>query len=166
MSPKELEAVRAYDKQRRQRPEVQKREKANRDAYYQKHGEKLRARNRAWWKARTPEEADALKTKKKIQNRLRETGWTDEEFQLAWSLQGGCCAICEVSLVDDGARRPNTVASDHCHKTGKLRALVCYGCNNGLGFFRDNSTALRAAAAYLETDHEAIRQSAKLRLVG
>jgi len=39
---------------------------------------------------------------------------------------------------------------DHCHKTMKLRGVLCSGCNTGLGQFQDNPILLRAAADYLE----------------
>lgn len=38
---------------------------------------------------------------------------------------------------------------DHDHQTGKLRGLLCYRHNTGLGLFRDNPILLEKAAAYL-----------------
>lgn len=38
---------------------------------------------------------------------------------------------------------------DHCHKTGKVRALLCDGCNRGLGSFRENKKAMIGAAGYI-----------------
>lgn len=39
---------------------------------------------------------------------------------------------------------------DHDHLTGKIRGLLCNGCNRGLGFFSDNMAALEKAAQYLK----------------
>jgi hypothetical protein len=39
---------------------------------------------------------------------------------------------------------------DHCHKTGKLRGLLCSGCNLGVGIFKDDPALLYAAISYLE----------------
>ncbi len=39
---------------------------------------------------------------------------------------------------------------DHCHRTGKVRAGLCMGCNTGLGAFCDDPARLRQAALYLE----------------
>lgn len=59
--------------------------------------------------------------------------------------QGGACAICGTDA--PGARGWMT---DHDHKTGKVRGVLCPGCNLGLGGFRDSSAALRRAADYVE----------------
>jgi hypothetical protein len=56
--------------------------------------------------------------------------------------QKGFCAICGELMVP-----PN---QDHNHKTGKLRDLLCRGCNAGLGNFRENKEWLKKAIAYLE----------------
>ena len=54
--------------------------------------------------------------------------------------QGSCCAICD-------QKRPLKV--DHCHATGKVRALLCGPCNTSLGAFQDDPARLERAAAYL-----------------
>jgi hypothetical protein len=61
--------------------------------------------------------------------------------------QNGRCAICEVSEPGGRTKRFHV---DHCHATGRVRSLLCEGCNNGLGRFRDKPHLLRAAANYLE----------------
>jgi hypothetical protein len=39
---------------------------------------------------------------------------------------------------------------DHSEQTGLVRALLCGGCNTGLGQFQESPTNLRRAADYLE----------------
>lgn len=64
----------------------------------------------------------------------------------------GKCPICfRVHPSGLVARQPHL---DHDHKTGYVRGLLCYNCNVGLGLFKDNPTALRQAAVYLE-NHQA-----------
>jgi hypothetical protein len=64
-----------------------------------------------------------------------------EEMRLA---QGNKCAICGAG---EGYNFPNI---DHCHKTKKVRGLLCQKCNHGVGLFKDSPELLRIAAAYLE----------------
>lgn len=54
------------------------------------------------------------------------------------------CPICMCALT------LKTAHVDHGHKTGEVRAVVCFNCNGGLGQFKDNPVALRRAAAYVE----------------
>lgn len=61
-------------------------------------------------------------------------------------VQGGCCAICGVERSADGS----DLCIDHCHDSADARGLLCRACNIGLGSFRDQPHALRAAIAYLE----------------
>lgn len=58
------------------------------------------------------------------------------------------CMICSANIVDEW----NT---DHCHRTGNIRGLLCRWCNLGLGHFFDDPRLLRHAANYLEEHHTA-----------
>ncbi len=64
--------------------------------------------------------------------------------------QKGLCAICgkpETLVVRGKVRR---LAVDHDHLTGRVRRLLCLGCNTGIGKFQHDPALLRAAADYLE----------------
>lgn len=41
---------------------------------------------------------------------------------------------------------------DHCHRTSKIRGLLCRQCNSALGLFQDRPDLLRRAAEYLESN--------------
>lgn len=66
--------------------------------------------------------------------------------------QEGKCAICqsEVVLPNGEGKSIGTANIDHCHKTGRVRGLICTFCNHGLGSFRDNPEALESAIRYLK----------------
>jgi len=69
----------------------------------------------------------------------------DERRQLL-ARQDDRCAICRTGLVDKGTH----THIDHCHETGKIRAILCTNCNRGLGHFQDSVELLEAAARYLK----------------
>ena len=74
-------------------------------------------------------------------------GITAQQYDEMLENQNYGCAICGIKK---NGRRINFVI-DHDHATGKVRGLLCYQCNVGLGHFKDNPILLRKAADYLET---------------
>lgn len=73
-------------------------------------------------------------------------GITQDQYEEMFAAQGNVCAIC-------GKPQPGSSKLfhvDHSHRTGKVRGILCPRCNTGLGMFKDNPAALRAAADYLE----------------
>ena len=57
------------------------------------------------------------------------------------------CMICGISE-DEIDKRLDV---DHCHKSGKVRGMLCNPCNTMLGHARDNLAILEAAVKYLKT---------------
>lgn len=64
--------------------------------------------------------------------------------------QGGCCAICGKTETNEIAGRTLSLAVDHDHRTGAVRALLCSACNTALGLFNDDRHTLEAAIMYLD----------------
>ncbi|WP_367669509.1 endonuclease VII domain-containing protein [Streptomyces sp. DT2A-34] len=57
------------------------------------------------------------------------------------AVQRGLCVIC---------LKAPAVHVDHCHKTGRVRGVLCFNCNSGLGLLRDDPDVINRAADYLE----------------
>ncbi len=87
------------------------------------------------WRANHKEEAKEL-------DLHRTYGLPLETFKKMLSDQGGKCALC---FKAPSGVRPLCV--DHCHDTGKVRGLLCYGCNR-LMVLIDNPELLAKAIAY------------------
>jgi hypothetical protein len=71
-------------------------------------------------------------------------------------LQKGKCAICGKFFYErnKAMERYNKPNIDHCHKTNKVRGLLCHHCNTGLGQFKDNTIFLKSAINYLEKNND------------
>lgn len=83
----------------------------------------------------------------KDKSRFKQTyGITLIDWQTMFEKQEGRCAICgkHQSEVKRGLN------IDHDHVTGKVRGLLCYLCNIGIGSFGDSSEKLGKAILYLE----------------
>jgi len=83
-------------------------------------------------------------------NKLKSTyGLTLSQYETMLRAQNACCAICGKPEVRVRMERRTSLNVDHDHTTGKVRALLCYNCNSGLGHFKDSPNLLWRAAAYL-----------------
>jgi hypothetical protein len=65
--------------------------------------------------------------------------------------QNYVCAICKnPETVKSVKGKLKELAVDHCHNTGKIRGLLCYACNIGIGLFKNNPEILYQASLYCE----------------
>jgi hypothetical protein len=80
---------------------------------------------------------------------MREYGITVEEYQEFRRKQNDLCAICK-SPEGNWKANGSKLVVDHCHKTGKVRGLLCPSCNRGLGQFEDNAERLKSAMIYIK----------------
>lgn len=78
-------------------------------------------------------------------------GITLVDYEKMLLSQNGKCKICET---DKPWSRSNFFHVDHCHRTGKVRGLLCSRCNLGIGKFEDNPILLRRVADYLEESNQ------------
>jgi hypothetical protein len=75
----------------------------------------------------------------------RKYGMSGPEYGSMLARQIGCCAICQHPPANG-----NRLVIDHCHRSTRVRGLLCYRCNNLLGLARDDKATLAAAIAYLD----------------
>lgn len=74
-------------------------------------------------------------------------GINAEQFRDLHDKQNGLCAICNRPNVTD----KQSLSVDHCHKTLKVRGLLCANCNRALGLMQDNPMLMERAASYIRT---------------
>ena len=79
---------------------------------------------------------------------MRKYGISSATYNELLRKQNGVCAICHCH------QRYQSLAVDHCHKTGKVRGLLCVNCNRGLGKFFDSPLRMRNAAEYIERSRQ------------
>jgi hypothetical protein len=118
------------------------RERAKRQA----DPEKYRARERAYYQANR-------KACRERMERLRlvtKFGITPEELERLYRSHDDRCGICKT---------PFMLAMrhiDHCHRSRKVRGLLCNRCNMGMGGLGDNPSSIRNAIMYLAVKRASI----------
>jgi nitrate/TMAO reductase-like tetraheme cytochrome c subunit len=80
-------------------------------------------------------------------HRKRKFGITPASFQNLKDREGNACAICRAPFSKTAFMQLPRV--DHNHTTKKVRGLLCYACNSGIGFFKDDILRLQSAIKYL-----------------
>lgn len=115
-------------------------QKAAQMRYYHKHkAKRCSDRMTYYWKHRETE-------KRKCNERahFRKYGMTlKEKSEILWG-QKGLCAICGTSNCTRIEWH-----TDHDHKTGAFRGIICRHCNHMLGQAKDNPATLMSAVIYL-----------------
>ena len=108
------------------RPEVRERRKAAVKRYEEKNPDQTRQRRRIY--------------------QLRRYSLTPEAWHEMFIKQGERCASCKIKKTAEG----KNFHVDHCHKTKKIRGILCHHCNLLLGNAKDNIATLEAAIQYLK----------------
>lgn len=76
---------------------------------------------------------------------LRVYGITVEQYNHLLEAQNNRCAGCNKHKDDFKVK----LAVDHCHKSGKVRGLLCDLCNRALGMLKDDPETLKRLIDYL-----------------
>lgn len=78
-------------------------------------------------------------------------GITLEEYETILSDQNYCCKICKTKK--PGRKGVDRFAVDHCHKSSKVRGLLCMKCNTAIGLLNEDINLFLAAKEYLEENN-------------
>lgn len=102
------------------------------------------------WRARNQHRKIELNRKSYYK---KEYGISPQVFDDILNLQGGRCAICCETIKS----KPHL---DHDHETGKIRQILCIGCNTMLG--RVERVGVHIVAEYIRRHKEHARQLSPL----
>jgi len=126
---------RLKEKAKKWREENPEQEKENNKSWVEKNRERHNELGRNWRK-NNPDKVRNMHLKQNY-------GITLEEYNKILESQGFCCGLC-------GKAADKVLHVDHCHKTGKVRGLLCHSCNTSLGKFNEDPALLRKAADWCE----------------
>lgn len=133
------------------------RNKEKRQEYSREYNLKNKERRKEWfndWKQKNPERLKELKKKSAEKNRLIERerklkkfyNMSLEEFNLLSERQNHKCTICKK---DAALEKNKNLVVDHCHRTGKVRSLLCDRCNRTMGSLEENIEILESMIKYI-----------------
>lgn len=126
--------------------------------YYKKHPEKKKAKDKKY----KQQHLEQIKIQQKEYRNMPKYSQKQRDYIRNWHLkttysittddyndmfieQGGCCAICGTHQ----SKLKKILRVDHCHETGRVRGLLCDGCNIALSRMKDNINILQNAIKYL-----------------
>ena len=89
------------------------------------------------WRKANPDAARAKDFRARLK---RKYGMTPADLEAMRHAHDGRCAICGVA---------GDLNIDHCHRTGRVRGLLCASCNTFLGRVEANPTILVKMRSYL-----------------
>ena len=118
--------------------------------YKEENKEKLEVAS-LLWKKNNP---DKVKQYQRTSNLRKNFGLSMDEYEQMIAKQNNLCGICEKpeTFIHHQTKETARLAVDHCHKTNKVRKLLCKSCNTALGLFKDDIGVMENAVQYLK-DH-------------
>jgi len=125
--------------------------------YYKKYNEKHKGyrkiQKRIWDKLHMKERRiykQINRDKEKNKYLILTYGITLDDYNKMLEAQNGVCAICGQKETRKSKYNDYTLSVDHDHKTGKVRGLLCHGCNNCLGTLKEDIEIFQNAINYLK----------------
>jgi len=102
---------------------------------------------KALWRKNNPDKIKRMRRKTSLKNKYN---ITIDNYNSMFITQEGRCNICNIHQ----SKLNKILCVDHCHKTGKVRGLLCEGCNFAIGIFKDDINILSNAIEYLKEHNE------------
>lgn len=105
------------------------------------------------WRRTHPDEFTFQRRRRELRQKY---GLTPQQYEDMLHKQGGLCACCG-KPPGHAQTKPSVryLAVDHCHRTGRVRGLLCVPCNLIIGNACEDDAVLRAAISYLAKIKEA-----------
>jgi hypothetical protein len=107
--------------------------------------ERMRAARRSRTARRRQLDPEGYARQSRDRELRRHHGITLEQFEEMLAEQDHRCAVCRTD--DHGGHNWHV---DHCHRTGRVRGILCFGCNAALGQLGDDPDRILALAAYAQ----------------
>lgn len=114
-----------------------------RTAVWQKANAESENAKSAKWRRENPE---AFRRSSRNSILKRKYGLDILEYERLLKKQDFVCAICK----REEPRKGSALSVDHCHKTGKVRGLLCTKCNTAIGLLNESPGLFKAALGYLK----------------
>ena len=132
---------REYQQKYRQNQENRLRQNALRRLHYAENADQICLERREYYQL--------IKGTPKDKNRILKNRYhiSLDQYEQYYAQSGGYCPICRTKF---STKQATKATIDHCHKTGKVRGILCRRCNTGLGLLRDNPLFLQAAINWLK----------------
>lgn len=144
---KALEASRKWKRENREKVRATARK-------WDEENKEKKKRSKAEWDAKNPEarqrHMEKLKRERpeyfKEKHLQYQYGMSADQYASMVIDQNNSCATCGKPAEETHRKR---LFVDHCHKTGKIRGLLCQQCNTALGMVDDDVQRLSSLISYL-----------------
>jgi hypothetical protein len=84
--------------------------------------------------------------KKRTNYLIKKYNISAEDYRVMYDKQNDCCAICKRPEIKV---RRKLLMVDHCHRTNRIRELLCSDCNLALGGVKDDLQIASSLVDYL-----------------
>lgn len=123
--------------------------------YYEKNKEKAIKTSKQW----QIKNRELVNKRSKGYHLKRFFGLTVEQYDQMNKDQDYKCAICgqKETKIDHRTQKVKNLSVDHCHRTGKIRGLLCISCNSMIGHAGlggDDHTILEKGIGYLKAYYD------------